>query len=313
VRKLLAVAVLLASTAACAPKEEVHLSVRDLSSDVVYGDQSKPKPPPPIPAASIRPTFPSFIQPPSPPPRPGFTPPPPKEPCPAAAVDAFPVVEASPRVRHAPAPATYVFRQSGEVTIGTETFEVPPVSFREIADVVEHEDGTITFDVIEDQLVLKTTTSYLIDQTSNDSAFDGIFITQVVTAPTKGEVEQFTPQPAIRILPLPVQVSAEPFVSAGTDALRGMSMSLEGTVVERGRVDACGTVLDAWKVHATIAVTSATMAQTYESTFDMGTQFGGIVLSDHLVLSGLQSATAVSRDTTAIITQSPPLSEEIGE
>ena len=311
-RKRLAVAVLLVSTAACAPQEKVHLSVRDVSSDVVYGDQSKPKPPAPIPQASIQPTFPSFIQPPARP-APSFTPPPPKELCPKAATDAIPVIEARSRVRHAPVPATYTFRQTGDVTIGDETFEVPPVSFREIANVIEHDDGTITFDVIEDQFVLKTTTSYLIDQTSNDSSFDGIFITQVVSAPTDGEVEQFTPQPAIRIMPLPVQVSAEPFVSAGTDALRGMSMSLEGTVVERGRVDACGTVLDAWKAHVTIVVTSPTVAQTYESTFDVGTQFGGIVLSDHFILSGFQAGIPVSRDTTAIITQSPPLADEIDD
>lgn len=313
-RRALLAAVLMVA-AGCAPQDDVHLSIRDLSSDVVYGDQSKPTPPAPAPAATIQPTFPSFIQPPAVV-RPVTAPPTePVDLCPTAQEGAFPLIAATPRVLAPPVPALYLYRQTGTVTIAGEELTPPEVTTREVLNIVVAENGTFTFDVIEDQFVAKTTTTYLVDQRGSASS-DGIFITHMLTESTDAEgeplVEEFTPVPPVKIMPLPAAVSSNQFASAGTDALRGTSMAVRGTIAERSRVDACGTVLDAWRVELEGLITGPARAQSFTSSYDIATHYGGLILSDHLVLTGVQGGLPVDRDTTATITVEPVRPEGVG-
>ncbi|HUF33190.1 MAG TPA: hypothetical protein VMN58_08300 [Acidimicrobiales bacterium] len=88
----------------------------------------------------------------------------------------------------------------------------------------------------------------------------------------------FEPSPAISYLPLRVN-PGESYTVAGFDARTGASLTHEATVVGRERVDACGDVIDGWRVRATQTYTGSISARrTYD--YIVATQFGGVIISE---------------------------------
>ena len=62
----------------------------------------------------------------------------------------------------------------------------------------------------------------------------------------------FQPATPVMLLPLPV-IPGETFQSVGVDPIHGTTMVVNGTTLNRKRVDACGNVVDGWEVSANIA------------------------------------------------------------
>jgi hypothetical protein len=318
--------------AGCGPSHSISVSLRNFASSLTYGG-SPPPPPPPIAAANPTPTFPSFIEPPvvvSPPtpvaPATTVAPPPPvpaaprpSRPaaapapvCPAAAPNSFPAVSAGAHVLAPPIPGSYVYRQTGSYSIDGKTGKPAAHTLRIITNVTPSNNGVFTFDVDEADGSDITDTTYQVNQSTSNSATDGIFITQVVTRHGDGTIDQFAPEPAIRIMPLPADNTQMQFSSAGADALHGTTEEISGEIVGHHNVDACGTVLDSWEVHVTGQLISTTENLAIDATYDIGTQFGGLSLSDSVHLSGTDAGGSVDQRTTATIDSSPVASGQAG-
>jgi hypothetical protein len=76
------------------------------------------------------------------------------------------------------------------------------------------------------------------------------------------------------------------------------------------RVDACGTLLDAWTVviagHVTQGASGDGTSIDFTATYAIGTQFGGLILEDHEVFDNADDSSApVHRESHAVINNVP--------
>lgn len=299
-RVAVAAASLLALTG-CGPTNHPHLDIRNFTTDVIYGGQNKPVPA--LPNASLEPGFPSFIQPAMP-----VTPGPPRrrvaEACPQAAFSVEPAIKPTTSIVAPPVKATYVYRQSGDITFGKQRSQPLQRGFRAVDKPVDHGDGTMTYDVADvqpDQGV--TVTQYLIDQRTGLAEYDGVFIVQVVNQLPDGSIDQFAPATPIRILPLPVPPADDAtafWESAGTDGVHNVTMQLQGALsTVPGRVDACGAVLGGIEVNASGRIFSPTKNVTFGTTYVIATQFGGLSIFENLKIDGFDGGPAYQGNTAS--------------
>jgi hypothetical protein len=291
--------VALVALSACGPTTHDHLDLRNVTTDVVYGGQTKALPF--VPGATLEPGFPSFIQAPiTPGRRPinnvvG-------EVCPQAPFSVEPAIKATASVAKPPVKGDYIYEFTGHSTFrGVDT--IPGVElFRRVDNPVDHKDGTFTFDVIEAQPGQQASiTSYVVDQRTGLPQYDGVFIAGVATKNQDGSLDVFQPTPAIRILPLPAEVSLADgsnyananWESAGTDGVHNITEQITGSITKAGRVDACGNVLGGWEVHATGRIYSPTKNIAIDTTYTIAPQFGGLSISEHLNLDGIDGGQGV--------------------
>lgn len=299
---------------ACGPTQHVQLSLRNYVSNLTYGGEKTPAPAPPVSGASLTPTFPSFIQPPAvltPTPTPAPTPVAPlpsvTASCPSAGPDSFPAVQASSRVPGPPSPGTYFFRQTGHYDMDGQSGTAASQVIRVVTDVATQSDGDYTFDVDEANGNVLTQTSYEVQQTTGSTSTDGLYITGVITKEADGTIDQFSPEPAIRIMPLPASAAQTQFTSAGVDPIHGVTEEISGTMEGHTDVNACGTVLDSWQVQVTGKIISASESLDLTASYDIGTQFGGLSLADMVTLTGKDSDGTVDQTSTDIIDSAPPV------
>lgn len=115
----------------------------------------------------------------------------------------------------------------------------------------------------------------------------GVAITKSVVRNRSGQQlgVAFRPSSPVLVLPLPVGVPMT-FDSVGVDATTGASLAIRGTVIGTARVDACGDVVDGWRVESVQAFT-ASDGRRYVSDVDyvVATQLGGIVIHQESVTS----------------------------
>lgn len=316
-------AVLAVSATACGPDIPIEVGIRDYSTDIVYGAQRQPTAlPPPVPAANPSPGFPGFIVPPPPasavtslPPPPLPTLPPAVVACPVDDPFDFPAEPATRTIVASPTAGVYTFRQGGTFVVGDQPPRpLPAESLRQIRDVVaDPESGDLTYDVVIESLGDTTTSSYAVRQTTGDPSLDGVFLTRVVTRRADGSADEFTPVSGARIIALPAGPSVS-WNDAAIDPLRGSSLVVQGTVVDKGRVNACGTVLDAWTVEVTGRLLGPDKDLLVTATYQVGTQFGGFVLADQVTITGTDGGVQVELQSTATVNaiDPAPLSVEEG-
>lgn len=310
-RSAMLLASLAVAVSACGPDIPIEVGVKDYSTDIVYGSQRQPTaPPPPIAAANPVPGFPGFIAPPPPAalstPLPQPPPPPPAAECPADDPFAFPAEPAPGPVTEPPMPGVYTFRQEGTVAVGDQTPQVLPTeSLRQVRDVILEPTGDITYDVAIESLGETTTTSYAVRQTTGDPSLDGVFLTRVVTRRADGTVDEFAPVSGVRLIALPAGPGAT-WNDVATDPLRATSMVVQGAVVDKGRINACGTVLDAWTVEVTGRLLGPGKDLEVKATYHVGTQFGGLVLADEIAITGTDRGAAIQQQVRATINSIEP-------
>jgi hypothetical protein len=126
---------------------------------------------------------------------------------------------------------------------------------------------------------------------------------QVVTVPSVGEPERgitldridyvdrtgnvvrtFTPPSGVLLLPLPV-ASGESYKSAAVDPKSGQTIVHEMTVSRRGRIDACGTLIDGWLVEGTQSTTEGGVEgipESYSYSYIVATQYGGMIINERI-------------------------------
>jgi hypothetical protein len=290
-------AVSLFALTACGPTNHPHLSIRDYTTDVVYGSQNRDVLPP-ITGGALEPFFapPAAV--------PNLEAPKPRtrtlEQCPSAAFSVDPAVKATPSIAAAPVESTYVFRQDGHTTFGGKETQPSQLAYR-IVQRGPNGGTTFVFYVLDVQLGEYTdVSSFEVDQTTGNSAHDGLlWMGTARVMPDKSISYEFTPTQPLVLLPLPAQPTADgiaqTWTTAASDPDHDLNYEMSGTLnLVSGRVDACGTVLGGQSVHATGRVFGRDHNYTFDWTYVVATQFGGLVISEQLNKDGTDRGPAMA-------------------
>jgi hypothetical protein len=235
--------------------------------------------------------------------------------CPAAAEDAFPAQAATFDVSAPPQSGRYRWKETVEQPLGNgktittlsffnhDIIHVSPVTVSPnpasglpgaVVGTPTNPVRTFTYDdEIHNPDGSTTTTTYQVKQNqvqinqtlqvgTNIQAGPpdrGVAIVKVVTASADGKVlSTFAPTSPVLLLPLDV-VAPGSFNSTGV-APDGSTLSVNGQVTKRARVDACGTIIDGWEVVSQQVFTPSDPSQeasTVNDTYYVGTQIGGLL------------------------------------
>ncbi len=309
---------LLLLTACGSPNPELSLGFKEVPSNVLLGAPSSPAAAPtsePVSAVPLPPP-PSVVSLPPPPfqlPSPGAPVPPapplPSGPaCPTPDPLAAPAVEAPTTISAPPAKAAYLFDNAGTFSVSgadarTGTF---PARTVRLFDDVQTRSGAFSYTVAERIGEVTTTTTYdVVSRVSLPGQETGVFITKTTYARADGTTSTFTPVPALKLAALPLLRGAS-LDSRGVDAQTQTAMSFTSTVEGKARVFACGTPLDTWTIHLTAGrLVSPTQDLEFDATYQLGTQFGGIVVADVVAFQGNDGAAGIERSNRATISAVP--------
>ncbi len=318
---LLPAAVALVLTAACGgPQRPVDVGFRQVPSDVLLGGSPTPSAvapsAPPLPLPVIPP--PSVVSLPPPPP---FSPspvavattPPAVVPsptgCPALDPLAAPRLEATPSIDAPPVPASYAFTNAGTFAVsGAEPRSgvFPERTLRTYGALTRPSSGTFTYDVAETIGDTTTTTTYrVVTDASLPSETNGLYLVRMTYARADGTTASFDPVPAPQVVALPLIRGATSDQRA-VDPRTQTTMSFTTTVEGKARVAACGEPLDTWTVHLSQGtLRSPNQDLQFDATYQLATQYGGIVVGDAVAFTGTDSGAGVQRSNTATISVPP--------
>lgn len=290
----------------------VSVGMKEAPIDITYGAQGTPSPASrPLGAGLGGTTFPGFISPPVllPPPVTNDPPPVAVETCPTADPFAVPARSAGSTVDGLPRMGGYGFVRDGWVqTARTDdprgqaaVQDAPkqPLSPRlmRFARNAHRVDANVSeYDIVQQDGYLKTTTTYSIDNTS------GMYIKRIVTERAdlppgpigSSGVESFNPQPMIKIFNLPFVpervdggVGTPTQESSGVDPLTGVYMQTYFRTVDHERIDACGTVLDAWMIRVSGSFQRPNVRQfNFSGNLAIAPQLGGLIIRDEVLITG---------------------------
>ncbi len=298
-------AAMIALTACSGPKVALEIGSKSVSVNVDFGKPPEPLAPPPAqappPAFTLQPVDGGIVIVPAPEPtRP--PPPPPTEACPSASP--FSVPKEATNYVDSPAPnGSYPFRATGQLKRGNSTSIYPGTINRRISGARANSDGTLQFDVTEIVFGITTVTTYTTDTSQ-------VALKKVVRT-EGGVISTFEPIPAVKILPLPPQ-SSDPigqpvytWRSAGTDPRSGKSLSVEGTVRPRERVDACGQFVDSWVADTSQRSVGPLEDLTIIARTNIATQYGGMIVADQIRTTGTLGGAAYESTLRVIINSAP--------
>ena len=92
--------------------------------------------------------------------------------------------------------------------------------------------------------------------------------------------------PGIKLAPFNLR-ETKTWSTSGNDPTTQSSFALDGVVIQRSLVDACGKVLEAWEVHMQGTLSSAAHRNaSVDLTFELGTEYGGFSLGEAIIESG---------------------------
>jgi hypothetical protein len=219
--------------------------------------------------------------------------------------------EARPQVSAAPAKAQYVFRDVGTYAVSgadARKGSFPSTSLRTVGNIVHTSDSNFSFDVSELLGDVTTTTTYDVIGNSLVPAAQspGIYIQRITSVQGQSR-SSFAPSPELELAAFPL-VRGAAVTSSGVDPQSATSMQFTSTVTGKTRVDACGTLLDSWVLDLTKGkLISPTQNLDFDATYDMGTQYGGLLLRERTAFAGTDGSDGVSRTNTTTISSTPKL------
>lgn len=349
-RGLLVAVALLTVATGCGPRERVSLGVRDVTTDVLLRG-ARPTPS----TAAVRPLPPGFPFVPvdvptrtgavSLPPLPSESPQPAPRSCATAGPLASPAHAAPSRPDAAPVARSYPTRVDGSYRLTGSVAAsgvYGPSGVRVVRNVAALPQGAgWTYDIADERGL---TTSYEVIPTSLgpdnvpvDSTNQpvptqaGIYITRFAYQRADSTTLTLTPQPPLMVARLPF-LPADKWTSHSTDPAQGVSIVLNGQTglgnrfdPVKARVDACGTLLDAWWVEYTVdttplaaqvppgteppsQITGAGLSVRFVgSRVAFGTEYGAIPLEELYLLAGTDGGTTVAIRRHAVLSVEPAL------
>lgn len=316
---VLVASALMLVTACGTPDKPLELGFKEVPSDVLLGAQTSPTPIAPVgPVSAVPlPPPPSVVSLPPPPfqvpVQTGRDPiPPPVLPsapsCPPDNPLAAPKLEAPTSIGKPPVAGAYLFDNLGTFTVSganARSGVFPPRSLRVIGNVTG-QPGAFNYDVAERIGDTTITTTYGVTaQASLPSEEPGIFIRRMTYLRADGRTSDFTPTPPLKLATLPL-VRGAVTEQRGVDAQTQTVMTFRSTVEGKARVFACGEPLDTWTVQLRDGtLLSPSQDLEFDSTYQLGTQFGGIVLRDAVAFKGRDVDSSVQRSNRATIASVP--------
>jgi hypothetical protein len=298
----------LLTLSACGPSAPFEVAIRSYASDVAYGSQSTATPEPAQVAVPVElpPGAPPLIfgapapPPPTAAPKPTATPAPD---CPAAGVGAVAELPAEPFATVPPPPGVYAWHEQGSFRQGGgPALQFAPKLAHTVANASAPDaTGSYTFDVTTSSGGLnglqRVTTSYqvvpppptgsnVVGVSTTQAA--GIYVTAMVmtdSSSPNARLAHFAPP--LLILQFPAS-ELPAWTTQGTDSGSGDTLQLSAAVTGHARVDACGKIVDAWEVHATGSLTGPDQTLSLDLTYDVATQYGGLVVREKDSISGTQ-------------------------
>jgi hypothetical protein len=233
-----------------------------------------------------------------------------------------------------PAEGRYTFDRHGFVKSSTASYadaeaalpqSLDGAVYRDVSNVSTRSssgsaDPEITYDVTQAEGRVSTTTTYVIRPD------DGVYIQRIVTqatdlpgSPTTSTgTESFSPQPAIKVVDLPLAVQAAPGSQTnadqsgqGVDPLTGVYMENYFQTVGRTTVLGCSETIDAWRVDVNAGAFRRPRVRTFafRGSFAFAPQLGLIVSDDIELYDGVDEyrGTYFHQRTTSVVDSSRPV------
>jgi hypothetical protein len=320
--RLLPVVVVLTILTGCGgPKPPLEIAGKTIPMDVAFTSGNKdvdaPAVQPPPSVVDVRPVsggvivVPRQIPPepldefPVPPPPPAFN-----APCADPQPFQFPKREAMTVVTDKAPAGKYRFRQSGKVTLPTATLPYFSATERSVGNITES-NGVRTFDVADSTIERGTVTTFRSD--ASEVAISGLTTVYPPVVPgTSASTTVFAPLTPLRILPLPpqqVDAVGQPvntWRSVAIDPRSATTMTVDGTVLGKERVNACGEVIDTWL--AELAVRTASQNETTTATWriNVATGYGGFIVAENWIADGTRTGLSFHAERALTINEVPP-------
>jgi hypothetical protein len=253
--------------------------------------------------------------------------------CSTAAKGALPEVPVSGVPSGPPAPGIYTQHNSGTFDLSGPLAlkgAFPPIGQMEVVakgdtttlDAAGGEVRTITYDVINRNLIATTTTRYqsivraLARRIGPTSAGPISSELELVSIETKvgTDVTTFRPTPPITLMQYGGE--AAQWVSAGTDQETGTAMVVTGIISRREPIDVCGKMIDTYRVESTERITNIVTGYTSmtaaddPNVYNVATQFGGLLVRQHTATTSTFTsaglpATLVINNTSTVDSVTP--------
>jgi hypothetical protein len=280
-KAVVAVAMLLAGSLAtgCAPSHAVLVGDRDVPTDILLkGTPASPGPPPPVqpgfplaPVPVVVPASGPVVALPELPPPPAAV----GQQCPSASPLVGARDAATPLPAGPPAAGNYSFRQSGTFTVGNSDGAFPSTLTHSIKQVQSITGGwsyvdedssrmAVTYDVYPQPRVASgepVTT----DNAAAQPTEAGIYVRSFTYKRADGTTDTLSPQPELLVAPLPLNNAGATWRARGVDPTTHVAVVVNGQVgagpkfaPAMDRIDACGTVLQAYWVEYTLASDNST-------------------------------------------------------
>ena len=315
-------AALIVATTGCGPRLALHAGVQTELTSLLIGP---PPAAPQLPAVVGPVVVPSYAGVPAAAPQAPITPPPPPPapPCPPLGRNSFPPTAATSTIDNAPHPGRYIYRQSGRSQVDGKAAGklagnvVVPVAARAPETSAQTAAFTVTTPSFESATISTTVaiqpaaasagvppTAATDPMTVGPPA--GLFITKIVTT-AGNSTTTFSPSPP------GVQVFAQPagrgttWQGTATDPTATVSVTVRGSVVGNTHVNACGNALDAVKVTLDETVAGISENLTESHVLGIGTEYGGLILSDERAVTGTISGHQVDQASSLTINSIAPL------
>jgi len=225
--------------------------------------------------------------------------------CPDAPLSAAADVPADVNINGTPPVGLYRWKRDGKLTSKTGVVTTAQRTFekRIVRNYQKVSDTQFTYETVAPVpgSSLIAVSSYKVNTAAvSKNANPGY--DQIATVPSVGDPERgvvlakvdyqnsqgqsqgtFVPTKGLLLLPLPVN-TGEDYKSVAVDP-KGQTIVLEATVVRRGRIDACGKLVDGWLVHGTETITGApgSVPPKYDYTFIIAPQYGGVLINEHVI------------------------------
>lgn len=237
----------------------------------------------------------------------------PSAPPPCPDLSEFAVVKdpATALISGPPPMASYVMRSSGTYSLATTSGKLPTALA--LVQPAQPKPGTDQVNgSFQDYSLLtasgpSTYTAYGFRLAPNNPVTPGILLTALHWKDSVRGDFDFVPDQPLQFVPTPVAVG-NTWSSAGADPIDQTSIQLNGKVSQRETVNACGVALDSFQVQISGTIVSPTFQLTWTANYDIGTQFGGLILKEDVTLSGPDSVhnvgdTYAYKETSIIDTQ----------
>ena len=316
---------LLVSTTACGPRLSLKAGIQTELTSLLIGP---PPAAPQLPAVAGPVVVPSYAglpaaapQAPQAPLRP--TPVPPAPACPPLGRNSFPPTAATSSIDNAPHPGRYLYRQTGHSTMDGKAAGklagnvVVPVAAKATDTSAQTAAFTVTTPSFEDATI---TTSFAVQPAAASAPLPptsvtppmtvgppaGLFITKIVTT-AGNSTTTFTPnQPGVQVFSEPAGKGTT-WQGTATDPTAAVSVTVNGSVVGNTHVNACGNALDAVKVTIDETVAGINENLTESHVLGIGTEYGGLILSDERKVTGSVSGHQVEQASSLTINSITPL------